>query len=184
MRLALVTDLHANRESVEAVMAHAKEQGAERFAFLGDFVGYGADPGFVVDLVREHVARGAIAVMGNHDAAVVQGPLPTMIPEARQVVAWTRERLDAEQIGFLAALLTTSAFVPQAWMTVRTRDTRSISLAMYVVFNIGIAMWLAYGVLIDSRPMIWANVITLLLSMTILAVKWQNRHRDRMPPGA
>ena len=76
-------------------MAHAKEQGAERFAFLGDFVGYGADPGWVVDLVREHVARGAIAVMGNHDAAVVQGPLPTMIPEARQVVDWTRARLDA-----------------------------------------------------------------------------------------
>lgn len=66
-------------------------------------------------------------------------------------------------------------------MTVRTRDTRSISLAMYVVFNIGIALWLAYGVLIDSRPMMWANVITLALAMTILTVKWQNRHRDRQP---
>ena len=86
-----------------------------------------------------------------------------------------------ESIGFIAALLPTSAFVPQAWMTVRTRDTRSISLAMYVVFNIGITLWLSYGVLIDSRPMIWANVVTLLLSMTILAVKWQNRHRDRDP---
>jgi MtN3 and saliva related transmembrane protein len=89
-----------------------------------------------------------------------------------------------EHIGFLAALLTTGAFVPQAWMTVRTRDTRSISLAMYVVFNIGIALWLAYGVLIDSRPMVWANVITLALSTTILAVKWQNRDRDRQPPPA
>jgi MtN3 and saliva related transmembrane protein len=69
-------------------------------------------------------------------------------------------------------------------MTVRTRDTRSISLAMYVVFNIGIALWLAYGVLIDSRPMVWANVITLALSTTILAVKWQNRDRDRQPPPA
>ena len=75
MRLALVTDLHANRESVEAVMAHAKEQGAERFAFLGDFVGYGADPGFVVDLVREHVARGAIAVMVR--GAAIGGPAST-----------------------------------------------------------------------------------------------------------
>lgn len=89
--------------------------------------------------------------------------------------------MNPESIGFIAALLTTSAFVPQAWMTVRTRDTRSISLAMYVVFNIGITLWLSYGVLIDSRPMIWANVVTLLLSMTILAVKWQNRHRDRDP---
>ena len=88
--------------------------------------------------------------------------------------------LSPESIGFIAALLTTGAFVPQAWMTVRTRDTRSISLAMYIVFNIGIALWLAYGVLIDSRPMIWANVITLALAMTILTVKWQNRHRDRV----
>lgn len=92
--------------------------------------------------------------------------------------------MQPEHIGFLAALLTTGAFVPQAWMTVRTRDTRSISLAMYVVFNIGIALWLAYGVLIDSRPMVWANVITLALSTTILAVKWQNRDRDRQPPPA
>ena len=74
MKLALVTDLHANREAVTAVLAHAQAHGAQRHAFLGDFVGYGADPGWVVDVVREHVARGAFAVMGNHDAAVVQGP--------------------------------------------------------------------------------------------------------------
>lgn len=90
--------------------------------------------------------------------------------------------MQPEHIGFIAALLTTGAFVPQAWMTVRTRDTRSISLAMYVVFNVGISLWLAYGVLIDSRPMVWANAITLLLSMTILTVKWQNRDRDQLPP--
>ena len=126
MKLALITDLHANRESVGAVMAHAATQGIDRYAFLGDFVGYGADPGWVVDLVREHVARGAIAVMGNHDAAVVEGPLPTMIPEARQVVEWTRERLDAGQLGFLAALpmqvndadrlfVHANAFAPAEW---------------------------------------------------------------------
>lgn len=132
MKLALITDLHANRESVGAVMAHAATQGIDRYAFLGDFVGYGADPGWVVDLVREHVARGAIAVMGNHDAAVVQGPLPTMIPEARQVVEWTRERLDAEQIAFLAALpmqvsdadrlfVHANAFAPADWAYVLGR---------------------------------------------------------------
>jgi len=87
--------------------------------------------------------------------------------------------VNPESIGFIAAILTTGAFVPQAWMTLRTRDTRSISLAMYIAFNIGISLWLTYGVLIDSRPMLWANVITLLLSMTILTVKWQNRQRDR-----
>lgn len=132
MKLALITDLHANRESVGAVMAHAATQGIDRYAFLGDFVGYGADPGWVVDLVREHVARGAIVVMGNHDAAVVQGPLPTMIPEARQVVEWTRERLDAEQLAFLAALpmqvtdadrlfVHANAFAPADWAYVLGR---------------------------------------------------------------
>lgn len=132
MKLALITDLHANRESVGAVMAHAATQGVDRYAFLGDFVGYGADPGWVVDLVREHVARGAIAVLGNHDAAVVQGPLPTMIPEARQVVEWTRERLEAEQLAFLAALpmqvsdadrlfVHANAFAPAEWAYVLGR---------------------------------------------------------------
>jgi len=132
MKLALITDLHANRESVSAVMAHAATQGIDRYAFLGDFVGYGADPGWVVDLVREQVARGAIVVMGNHDAAVVQGPLPTMIPEARQVVEWTRERLDAEQLAFLAAMpmsvsdgdrmfVHANAFAPSDWAYVLGR---------------------------------------------------------------
>ena len=132
MKLALITDLHANRESVGAVMAHAATQGIDRYAFLGDFVGYGADPGWVVDLVRDHVARGAIAVMGNHDAAVVQGPLPTMIPEARQVVEWTRARLDAQQLAFLAALpmqvsdadrlfVHANAFAPAEWSYVLGR---------------------------------------------------------------
>ena len=132
MKLALIADLHANRESVGAVMTHASTQGIDRYAFLGDFVGYGADPGWVVDLVRDHVERGAIAVMGNHDAAVVQGPLPTMIPEARQVVEWTRERLDAEQLAFLAAMpmsvtdadrlfVHANAFAPADWAYVLGR---------------------------------------------------------------
>jgi predicted phosphodiesterase len=132
MKLALITDLHANRESVDAVMSHARSQGAQRYAFLGDFVGYGADPGWVVDLVREHVDRGAVAVMGNHDAAVVQGPLPTMIPEARQVVEWTRDQLDADQLAFLATLpmsasdgdrlyVHANAFAPNEWAYVLGR---------------------------------------------------------------
>lgn len=104
MKLALIADLHANREAVEAVLAHALGQGAQRFAFLGDFVGYGADPGWVVDRVREHIAAGAIAVMGNHDEAAVRGPRPSMVADARLVVEWTRSRLSSEQLDFLAAL--------------------------------------------------------------------------------
>ena len=104
MKLALVADIHANREALAAVLAHAATQGVDRHAFLGDYVGYGADPGWVVDRVREHVAAGAIAVQGNHDAAVGQGPQPSMVADARAVVAWTRDRLDAGQVAVLAAL--------------------------------------------------------------------------------
>jgi diadenosine tetraphosphatase ApaH/serine/threonine PP2A family protein phosphatase len=104
VRTALVTDLHANREAVEAVMAHATEQGAQAFAFLGDFVGYGADPAYVVDLVREHAARGAVAVQGNHDLATVLGANPMMRIEARTVIEWTRSQLDESQLAFLRGL--------------------------------------------------------------------------------
>jgi diadenosine tetraphosphatase ApaH/serine/threonine PP2A family protein phosphatase len=105
MRIALVTDLHANREAIQAVMAHAATQGAQRHVFLGDFVGYGAEPGWTVDFVMQQVRdHGAIAVMGNHDSAVVIGPTPTMVPQAREVVEWTRLQLDTGQLAFLAAL--------------------------------------------------------------------------------
>ena len=76
-----------------------------------------------------------------------------------------------EWAGYLAAVMTTLAFVPQAIKTIRTRDTRSISLGMYVVFTAGIAMWLVYGIALDSMPMILANIVTFLLSATILVLK-------------
>ena len=104
MKIALVTDLHANREGVESVLEHARRQGAQQWVFLGDFVGYGADPAWVVDLVREHVAAGALAVMGNHDQAVVQGPSPHMRPDARYVIEWTRANLKPDHLDFLASL--------------------------------------------------------------------------------
>lgn len=104
MKTAVVTDLHANREAVEAVLDHAAQQGADRYALLGDFVGYGADPGWMVDRVREMVAAGAIAVQGNHDAATVQGASPSMRNEPRLVIEWTRSQLSVDQIEFLAGL--------------------------------------------------------------------------------
>ncbi len=76
-----------------------------------------------------------------------------------------------EWAGYLAAVMTTLAFVPQAIKTIRTRDTRSISLGMYVVFTTGIAMWLVYGIALNSMPMILANIVTFLLSATILGLK-------------
>lgn len=74
-------------------------------------------------------------------------------------------------LGYLAAILTTSAFVPQAIKTIRSKDTRAISLWMYMVFTAGVAFWLAYGVTLGSWPVILANAVTLLLSATILALK-------------
>jgi MtN3 and saliva related transmembrane protein len=76
-----------------------------------------------------------------------------------------------EWTGYVAATLTTLAFVPQAIKTIRSRDTQSISLGMYVVFTIGIGFWLLYGIALDSLPMIVSNVVTFALSATILVLK-------------
>lgn len=78
-------------------------------------------------------------------------------------------------IGSLAALFTTAAFVPQAWLTFRTRDLRGISLGMYASFTFGVALWLAYGVLLRQWPIIVANAITLALAASILAMKLADR---------
>jgi diadenosine tetraphosphatase ApaH/serine/threonine PP2A family protein phosphatase len=103
MKLALFADIHANLEAFEACLEHAEEQGAEEVAFLGDLVGYGADPAAVLDRVRTRVAAGAVVVRGNHDAAVVAGT-ETMNKSAEAVVGWTRRQLDQGQLAFLAAL--------------------------------------------------------------------------------
>lgn len=139
MKLALISDLHANREAVTAVLAHAEAQGCERLVLLGDFVGYGGDPAWVVERVRALVADGAIAVMGNHDSAVARGALPTMREDARAAVAWTREQLDAAQLQFLADLPMTAslgdclfvhanAFAPEAFEYIQGRAEAMRSL--------------------------------------------------------
>lgn len=104
MKLALISDVHANLEALRACLAHAREHGADRLAFLGDLVGYGADPGAVVDVVAAEVERGALAVRGNHDDAAITGDSDFMHEAARKVIAWTRERLDGSQRAFLARL--------------------------------------------------------------------------------
>jgi diadenosine tetraphosphatase ApaH/serine/threonine PP2A family protein phosphatase len=139
MKIAVITDLHANREAVQAVLDHAQAQGAERHAFVGDFVGYGADPGWVLDTVRSMVSAGALAVQGNHDLAVAQGASPSMRPDARYVVDWTRAQLDASQIDFLARLplvqhvgellfVHANAFNPAGWEYVHSRVEAARSL--------------------------------------------------------
>ncbi len=81
----------------------------------------------------------------------------------------------SDLIGYLAAILTTCSFVPQAWLTFRTRDVSGISLGMYSVFTTGVALWLAYGVLLGAWPIVVANAITLALAVAILVMKLRFR---------
>ena len=76
-----------------------------------------------------------------------------------------------DAIGSIAAILTTVSFLPQAWHSFKTRDVSGISLSMYGVFTAGVALWLLYGVLLQSWPLIIANSITLLLAIAILWMK-------------
>ena len=69
----LFSDIHANREALEACLDHARRAGIGRFIFLGDYVGYGADPGFAVDTIMREVDAGAAALLGNHDDAIASG---------------------------------------------------------------------------------------------------------------
>ncbi len=74
-------------------------------------------------------------------------------------------------IGFIAAILTTVAFVPQVRKVWCTRSAKDVSLGMYTLFTLGVALWLVYGILIHSWPVILANVVTLVLAGMVLAMK-------------
>ncbi|MFH0933966.1 MAG: SemiSWEET transporter [Pseudomonadota bacterium] len=74
-------------------------------------------------------------------------------------------------IGSAAATLTTTAFIPQALKVWHTRHTADISLGMYAMFTLGVALWLAYGILLGAWPIVVANAVTLLLAGTVLAMK-------------
>jgi diadenosine tetraphosphatase ApaH/serine/threonine PP2A family protein phosphatase len=137
MWIGLFTDIHANREAIEASLDHARRGGIGRFIFLGDYVGYGADPKFAVDTVMREVERGAIALLGNHDAAIATGT-GGMNPIAAEAIAWTRPRLDATQREFLAKLPLTfedgnrlfvhaSAHAPGRWEYITSVESASRS---------------------------------------------------------
>ncbi len=83
-------------------------------------------------------------------------------------------------IGFIAATLTTASFLPQAIHTFQTKDVRGVSLGMYSAFTLGVALWLAYGVLLHAWPIVIANGITLVLAASILTMKL--RYRNRTEP--
>lgn len=104
MKLAILADIHANLEALTACLADAERRGAQAFAFLGDLVGYGADPHACLDIVRRHVAGGAIAVRGNHDDAALGGLCEELNFVAREAAVWTRARLAEVEREFLTNL--------------------------------------------------------------------------------
>ena len=103
MIIALLSDVHGNLEALSACLKHASENGAGRYAFLGDLVGYGADPQAVVDTVAAYAAEGAVVVKGNHDEAIEKTPR-YMNDSVRAVIDWTREMLTDHGKSFLASL--------------------------------------------------------------------------------
>jgi len=101
--IALFADIHANRQAFEACLADARAQGAQQYVLLGDYVGYGGDPDWVVNTVMELVGAGAVAVMGNHDCAVGNTKVQLNL-EAQAAMEWTRGELGVAQRQFLASL--------------------------------------------------------------------------------
>lgn len=81
---------------------------------------------------------------------------------------------EIEILGYVAATLTTSSFLPQAILTIRTRDTDGLSLSMYSTFTLGVFCWLMYGIYLANKVIIIANVVTLFLAMLILSFKIYN----------
>jgi diadenosine tetraphosphatase ApaH/serine/threonine PP2A family protein phosphatase len=138
MRIALFTDIHANREALEACLDHAGRNRIDRLVFLGDYVGYGADPAFVLETVMAQVAGGAVALLGNHDAAALE-PDPRMNDMAWDAIEWTRGRLGPAHLDFIRGLplvhkdderlyVHASAYAPEKWGYVTDLYSASKSL--------------------------------------------------------
>jgi diadenosine tetraphosphatase ApaH/serine/threonine PP2A family protein phosphatase len=134
MRFAVLTDIHANREAFEAVLADVAAHGVDRLVLLGDIVGYGADPEWCCDRAETLVVDGAICIRGNHDSAAA-GANESMSPLAKRALDWTVTRLSPAQKAFLGALPMTaeaegllfvhaSANQPESWSYI-TSDTRA-----------------------------------------------------------
>ncbi len=103
MRLALLSDIHANIQALEACLTHARTQKAQRFVFLGDLVGYGADPAAVVERIRLLTEEGAMVIQGNHDAMAIAPPTDIKTV-GDSTAAWTHRQLSREQRDWMASL--------------------------------------------------------------------------------
>ena len=103
MKTAVISDIHANLEALQAVLDHANTAGVNDYVCLGDIVGYNADPDACVDVIRN--MPNMRCILGNHDAmAVGEGPLLGINAQAHAAITWTREKLGAERKVWLAGL--------------------------------------------------------------------------------
>jgi predicted phosphodiesterase len=137
--IAILSDIHANREAFETCLAAAANARADRIVLLGDIVGYGADPEWCVDRIRRLIEDGAVAVRGNHDDAAAKGT-QSMTSNARIAIDWTRNRLDTDARAFLGTLPMTiedddrlyvhsEASAPATWRYVLDTDDAKRHLA-------------------------------------------------------
>ncbi len=138
MKLALLSDIHSNIQAFDACLAHARAQGAEQFALLGDFVGYGGDPVAVMQQVQQLAEQGALVVKGNHDALAVEPPAEIKTI-GDSTAGWTHAQLSTNQLRFLDRLPLTvqhasmllvhaSASRPERWHYVRDELAAGTSL--------------------------------------------------------
>lgn len=133
MRTALISDIHGNREALAACLAHIQRNPVDRIIFMGDVVGYGADPVWCLEAVMSHCEKGAVALLGNHDEAVFKAQ-PDMNAAALQAIEWTRTRMSDAHTAFLKEMpllkeegeilyVHASAAGPHTWpYVIHTRD--------------------------------------------------------------
>ncbi len=138
MLIAIFADIHANRQAFAACLSQARNLGATQTVLLGDYVGYGADPEWIVTTVMNLVDEGAMAVRGNHDNAV-SNPRESLNIEAQIVIEWTRGELGLSERQFLGELPLTvndddrlyvhsEASKPKGWRYVTNIDDAARSL--------------------------------------------------------
>ncbi len=138
MRLALLSDIHANLQALDACLAHAQSQGVTHWAVLGDLVGYGANPCEVVTRVQDLAERGAIVLQGNHEAMAIAPP-PADKSIGALTAGWTHQQLSLSQRAWLASLplqhhsdplllVHASADAPERWRYVDSERMAGLSL--------------------------------------------------------
>jgi len=138
MKLALLSDIHANSRALQACLAHATGMGAQRLALLGDLVGYGGEPAEVMQQVMQLASEGAVVLKGNHDALAVAPPA-TVTHSGDAGAQWTHDQLSPAQRQFLDGLPLThsegtlllvhaSADAPERWRYVDSARAAAASL--------------------------------------------------------